>query len=173
MRLDGDFQTWSENRSSIQQQFCVDLCRAFELPSNAIQIISVEQGSAIICSIVQAPYGKQVLDVLFIDPNQRQEPSLAAKYLNRLKKVCIDFKSPLTSIKVGDFGVKAQEHLMDVRWNRFYTREPGHPNATYWKGALDRGGKPYFCPEGSHTNLSFSSYDRSLFSFVQAGCDSV
>lgn len=148
LRLDGDFQTWSENRSSIQQSFCADLCQALEIPVNSIRTVAVEQGSAVLHAYVQAPHGRKVLDILSVDPYERSTPAAAVKFIDRMKCVAIKYKSPLTSVKVGEFGVKTRDYLMDARWNRIYTRDRTQTNSAFWVGALDRGGKPYYCPEG-------------------------
>ncbi len=134
MRLDADFNTWSSNKSAIQQQFCSALSNAFNLPKDAIRIVRVEQGSAILHARIQPPHGQVVIDKV--------------SNTDIIQKCCTKFNSRIYSITLGEFGLTVEKRVMDPRWNKVYVHSHGQPGGTYWAGSLNRGGKPYFCPKG-------------------------
>ncbi|CAF0921487.1 unnamed protein product [Didymodactylos carnosus] len=135
-RLNIDYNEWKLNGEDRQNEFCQIVCEQLQIPVNKLLILKVERGSTVLQVIVQPPYGKMVVEKL-----------CSEDYV-------IHGVDNLYSIVIGRLNIK--EQYMNSDWNRAYIDnrydddddDDDDDNRTFWEGALDRGGKPYYCPKG-------------------------
>ena len=138
-----DMGPWKDNNNDLRERFCAGLCQAFQIPKGQIQFDRVGPAEGLVHVRVLPPHGAKVADCL--NGNALD----AAARMKALKKCCRDLHADIESITLGEFGLKVKDKLMDPRWNKEYIwSNVSDPKGSYWKGSLDRGGKPYFCPTG-------------------------
>jgi hypothetical protein len=115
------------------------------LPEDALRIERVEQGSVVLHLVIHPPHGQFVVEQ--ISGRERHDP-LSPLNIAAIQKCCEQFDSRVHSIVLGTYDLTIEKRLMDLKWNKRYANRYGETGATYWSGSLNRGGKPYFCPEG-------------------------
>jgi len=116
-----------------------------QLPPDALTIERVEKGSVILHLVIHPPHGQLVVEQ--ISRHEKNDPSSALN-VEAIQKCCEKFNSHLHSIILGKYGLTIEKRLMDFKWNKRYVDRHGKAGGIYWSTPLNRGGKPYFCPEG-------------------------
>ncbi len=128
IRFNEDFDQWNKDADNNKLNLISSIRVQFNLPENAFEIIAVERGSLVVRANINPPHGQQVFQSLtsggIADIGGRDT----------------------ISVTLGELNLRVEHERMNARYNRSYGNNPVD---TYWVDALDRGGKPYFCPKGS------------------------
>ncbi|CAF3352593.1 unnamed protein product [Rotaria socialis] len=130
-----------------QKQFYSLVCDHFHIDqsTNKFQVIKVVQENDdnnkamyVVHTLVHPPHGETVTKELM---SNRVDNYSSDTLIGKLKS---KFQNSIRSITLGHFGTE----VMNPKWNRVYASASGKPGGTFWSGAIDRGGKPYYCPKG-------------------------
>lgn len=141
---DANVDQWIAKDDRSKERFAKNLCEAFGIPTNKIQIERIDTGEGVIHLRVVPPYGKDVIDRM-----NGHAPDAAAR-MNAVRKCCEDLHVPVKSLTFGDLGLEIEDKLMDPRWNRVYPwPDEKVSDGVFWKDPIDRGHRPYYCPSGS------------------------
>ncbi|CAF1232380.1 unnamed protein product [Didymodactylos carnosus] len=176
IRLNENYQEWKNSMSDKNDKFCQLICQHLQIPKEKFIINDVQCGSVDLHIAVQSPHGQKVMETLtdsqysdiinylnitsievgYLKVEERfLSPEWNRTYLNNHdladhENAHIDNEDvEIEGEREGWVSVRVENDDENVDNNNDRKRENnGIVNRAFWNGALDRGGKPYYCPKG-------------------------
>ncbi|CAF3521140.1 unnamed protein product [Rotaria sp. Silwood1] len=145
IRLEADYNTWALNKNSIQQRFCLALCKIMQLPTDSLRIEHVEESGVILHLVIHAPYGP--LFIKQISGRGRYNESSMFN-IQTFQKCCAKFDSRIHSIVLGKSTLPIEKRLMDFIWNKMRINDIRLIDNTCGFDSFDRENKESMCPQG-------------------------
>ncbi|CAF2164290.1 unnamed protein product [Rotaria magnacalcarata] len=145
IHLEGNYNRWASNEHSIQQQFCLALCKHMQLPTDSLSIERIEEGGVILHLVIHAPYGS--LFIKQVAGHGKNCESSNSK-IETIQKCCEKFDSRMNSMGLGKFTLPIEKCLMDFKWNKMRMIDNGSIDNTVLFNSVDQENKEFVCPDG-------------------------
>ena len=146
IRLDADYNEWTSDTYSIQQHFCLALCKTMRLPADSLKIERVEEGSVILHIVIHPPYGQSVTKKI---SGRGKDNESSLTNVQNIQKFCAKFDSRVQSIVVGKCTLPIEKRLMDLKWDNINANISGSTDNICSFDSFDPEDKQSLCPEGS------------------------
>ena len=141
IRLEANYDKWASNDNSIQQRFCLALCDIMQLPSDALNIERIEEGSAVLSILIHPSYHQRVI-------KQISDRELSLSVVQSIQNCCAKFGSRVYSIVSGHYALTIEKRLMDLKWPKMSVNTCETISSTRSLYAFDRSENRSVCPEG-------------------------
>lgn len=149
IRLEADYNKWTSNERSIQQRFCLALCKTMQLPTDTLKIDRIEEGDVILHIVVHQPYRQYVIKQISGYGNGRDNES-SISISQAIENCCAQFDSRIHSIIAGKYTMLIEKRFMDLKLDQMYVNNNrGTTSDTNSIDLFDREDKRSLCPEGS------------------------
>lgn len=144
IRLEADYKEWITNVSSIQQRFCLALCKVLKISKDFLRLESIEEGSVILHINISAPCNSS--SIKQISGFQFDTESFIL-HIQGIQECCSKFNCRIDTIVAGKYALPIENYLMSFKWKKMRISH-SQLNDKFIFDSFDPENKESLCVEG-------------------------